>query len=95
MTKIVEKFEKKYDTQIKVIHICGNGFIGKIELYTKLFTLSTENPTNFEVYIVKNRTEVLCRCDKVAGFVKKCRKTLDNRIIEKYKFVSEYDGKSV
>ena len=41
MTKIVEKFEKKYDTQIKVIHICGNGFIGKIELYTKLFTLST------------------------------------------------------
>ena len=53
MTKIVEKFEKKYDTQIKVIHICGNGFIGKIELYTKLFTLSTEIVTNFAVYIVK------------------------------------------
>ena len=39
--------------KIKVIHIKKNGFIGKIELCTELFTLSTENTTNFAVYIVK------------------------------------------
>lgn len=37
----------------KVIHNETCGFIGKNELYTELFTLSTENPTNFAVYIVK------------------------------------------
>jgi len=37
----------------KVIHNQKGGFIGKNELYTKLCTLSTENATNFEVYIVK------------------------------------------
>ena len=53
MTKNVGNGEKTRGAQLKVIHIKKNGFIGKIELYTKLFTLSTENPTNFEVYIVK------------------------------------------
>lgn len=53
MTKNVEKWKKIKVSERKVIHIEMNGFIGKIELYTKLFTLSTENPTNFEVYIVK------------------------------------------
>ena len=53
MTKNVEKNKKTDCGEIKVIHIKRNEFIGKIELYTKLFTLSTENPTNFEVYIVK------------------------------------------
>ena len=53
MTKNVENRKKVIGGKVKVIHIAINGFIGKIELYTKLFTLSTENPTNFEVYIVK------------------------------------------
>ena len=53
MTKNVEKGKKVTAGKVKVIHISKNDFIGKIELYTKLFTLSTENPTNFEVYIVK------------------------------------------
>ena len=53
MTKNVEKDNEKDCGEPKVIHIKINGFIGKIELYTKLFTLSTENPTNFAVYIVK------------------------------------------
>ena len=53
MTKNVEIEKKSLSVQSKVIHIEKNDFIGKIELYTKLFTLSTENPTNFEVYIVK------------------------------------------
>ena len=53
MTKNVGNGEKTRGAQLKVIHIKKNDFIGKIELYTKLFTLSTENPTNFEVYIVK------------------------------------------
>jgi len=35
----------------------------------------------------------LCRYDKVAFFVKKCWKTLDKSIIEKYEFLSEYDGR--
>ena len=53
MTKNVEIEKKSLSVQSKVIHIEKNDFIGKIELYTKLFTLSTENPTNFAVYIVK------------------------------------------
>ena len=53
MTKNVENRKKVIGGKVKVIHIAINGFIGKIELYTKLFTLSTENPTNFVVYIVK------------------------------------------
>ena len=53
MTKNVEIEKKSLSVQSKVIHIEKNDFIGKIELYTKLCTLSTENPTNFEVYIVK------------------------------------------
>ena len=53
MTKNVGNGEKTRGAQLKVIHIKKNDFIGKIELYTKLFTLSTENPTNFAVYIVK------------------------------------------
>ena len=53
MTKNVEEDREKDCGEPKVIHIKKNGFIGKIELYTKLFTLSTENPTNFAVYIVK------------------------------------------
>ena len=53
MTKNVGNGEKTRGAQLKVIHIKKNDFIGKIELYTKLFTLSTENPTNFVVYIVK------------------------------------------
>ena len=53
MTKNVGNGEKTRGAQLKVIPIKKNDFIGKIELYTKLFTLSTENPTNFEVYIVK------------------------------------------
>lgn len=35
----------------------------------------------------------MCRYDKIARFVKKCRKTLDNIIIKKYEFMSEYDEK--
>ena len=63
MTKNVENRKKVIGGKVKVIHIAINGFIGKIELYTKLFTLSTENPTNFEVYIVKkpNRSFVQMR----------------------------------
>ena len=53
MTKNVENRKKVIGGKVKVIHIAINGFIGKIELYTKLCTLSTENPTNFVVYIVK------------------------------------------
>ena len=53
MAKNVETKKKIKVGKIKVIHIEINEFIGDIELYTKLFTLSTENPTNFEVYIVK------------------------------------------
>ena len=53
MTKNVEKNKKTDCGEIKVIHIKRNEFIGKIELYTKLFTLSTENPTKYAVYIVK------------------------------------------
>jgi hypothetical protein len=58
----VAQIDKKYQklTQITtfygkwVIHIPENEFMRKIELYTKLFTLSTENKTKNEVYIVKN-----------------------------------------
>ena len=53
MTKNVEIEKKSLSVQSKVIHIEKNDFIGKIELYTKLFTLSTENPTKYAVYIVK------------------------------------------
>ena len=53
MTKNVENRKKVIGGKVKVIHIAINGFIGKIELYTKLFTLSTENPTNVVVYRVK------------------------------------------
>ena len=53
MTKNVGNGEKTRGAQLKVIHIKKNDFIGKIELYTKLSTLSTENVTNFVVYIVK------------------------------------------
>ena len=53
MTKNVVNSRKKMCGKIKVIHIKKNGFIGKIELCTELFTLSTENTTNFAVYIVK------------------------------------------
>lgn len=53
MTKIVEMTRKMRGNKEKVIHIEKNDFIGKIELYTELFTLSTENSTNYAVYIVK------------------------------------------
>ena len=53
MTKIVETTRKMRGNKEKVIHIEKNDFIGKIELYTELFTLSTENSTNYAVYIVK------------------------------------------
>ena len=48
--------KKLYETvqnYSKVIHIAKNDFIKKSKLYTKLFTLSTENVTNFAVYIVE------------------------------------------
>ena len=53
MAKNVEWEDQTVCGKQKVIHISTNGFIGKNELYTKLFTLSTENVTNFVVYIVK------------------------------------------
>ena len=57
MTKIVEMTRKTRDKKKKVIHIEKNDFIGKNELYTELFTLSTEIVTNFAVYIVKKSND--------------------------------------
>lgn len=42
-----------HKTYQKVIHMEKDGFIGKTELFTKLFTLSTEKATICAVYIVK------------------------------------------
>ena len=51
--KCKKKSEEMEKVIPKVIHNKDGEKAEKIELYTKLFTLSTENPTNFEVYIVK------------------------------------------
>ena len=59
-TKRQETNKKLYQTMqnySKVIHTSKNGFIQKSELYTKLFTLSTENVTNFAVYIVEKENK--------------------------------------
>ena len=53
MTNNVEGLSKMKGGYSKVIHNSTTGFAGKNELYTKLSTLSTENVTNFVVYIVK------------------------------------------
>ena len=54
MAKNVEYRKQIICGKQKVIHISTNDFIGKNELYTEWFTLSTEIVTNFAVYIVKN-----------------------------------------
>ncbi len=49
----------------KVIHIEKTLKMEKMELYTKLFTLSTEKRIKKVVYIVKKRIHVLYRNNKV------------------------------
>lgn len=67
---------KNHKISKKVIHIEKNGNIEKSELYTELYTLSTEKNKKNAVYIVKKGTSVLWRCPKVDKIGKKREKML-------------------
>ena len=59
------KRSEKNKQNEKVIHIEKTLKMEKMELYTKLFTLSTEKRIKKVVYIVKKRIHVLYRNNKV------------------------------
>ena len=77
MHKLSKAAFGKKEIKWKVINNKSVGKLEKKELYTELYTLSTKKWIILKVYIVKKRTGVLYRNDKVDNFAKKRVDSID------------------